>query len=85
MTAVEEASKNLWAYVNGLESDQRAKAIAYLLQLELESGGTTEGMLKTILLRLDLHALYVAECAAIFNEVCAEAIATDLIQRARHG
>lgn len=53
--SVEQATKALWDYINGLEPEQRAKAIAYQFALEHEAARTDGGMTKVIEQRV-LHA-----------------------------
>jgi hypothetical protein len=82
---VEQAKQALWAYINSLAPDERAKAIAYQRGLEEEAARTEGGMLTVISRRMIYNAFALDAALAKVQETLVEVIAADAIHQAMKG
>ena len=84
---VEQATKALWDYINGLPPDQRTKAIEYQKGLEAEAASTEGGMMAVINKRLLHNNARLVECLGEVREIAAEVVssvvADDLMKKLR--
>lgn len=82
LTAAKQA---LMDYFESLEPDRREQALAFQRELEAESGGTPDGMLQAILVRLQFNNQRLINAANQAVSHLASVIATDTIHRAMQG
>ena len=81
--AVQEATKALWAYINGLEPEQKAKAIAFQQALEEEAAKTKGGMTAVIASRTAHNAMLLQETLDEVVEITSEVISSAAIAKAK--
>ena len=80
---VEEATKALWDYINGLPPEQRAKAIEYQKGLEAEAASTEGGMMAVIPRRLKHNAMALHDCLVELQEEAAGVAAEGVLLKYR--
>jgi len=78
--AVEQATKNLWDYINSLPDDRREKAIAYQEALEAEALKTEGGMQAVIQKQLVHQMMLLVECLDEVQEIAAGHVADHAIR-----
>jgi len=78
--AVEQATKNLWDYINSLPPGRREKAIEYQRSLEAEAAITEGGMQTVIGKQLAHQTMLLAETMDELREIAVEHAADQAIR-----
>jgi hypothetical protein len=83
MQTVEEATKALWDYINGLPDDKKQAAIVYQRQLEQEALRHPGGMNGAIKDELQYQSERLASAMTEVSEIAASHIADHYINKAK--